>query len=204
MVLSSGIKHISSYALTVEPKTALESLIKKGMIEDVSDLQAQEQFYILVEELSKHNFTHYELSNFAKDGAFSINNSSYWQGKSYLGVGPSAHSFNGKQRSWNVKNNSKYISAIRQNKLPIERELLSITDQYNEYVMTGLRTIWGVSLEKVTKEFGKEYHTYLLLQSEKYRAEELLYIEDEKLKTTQKGKFLSDGISADLFKLDMT
>jgi oxygen-independent coproporphyrinogen-3 oxidase len=103
-----------------------------------------------------------------------------------------------------VKNNSKYMSAIQQNKLPIEREILSITDQYNEYVMTGLRTIWGVSLEKVTKEFGKEYHTYLLLQSEKYRAEELLYIEDEKLKTTQKGKFLSDGISADLFKLDLS
>ena len=202
MVLSSGITHISSYALTVEPKTALESLIKKGMIEDVSDLQAQEQFYILIEELSKHNFTHYELSNFAKGGAFSINNSSYWKGKSYLGIGPSAHSFNGKQRSWNVKNNSKYISAIQQNKLPIERELLSITDQYNEYIMTGLRTIWGVSLEKVSQEFGKEYHTYLLVQSEKYRAEELLYIEDEKLKTTQKGKFLSDGISADLFKLD--
>ena len=204
IVLSSGITHISSYALTVEPKTALESLIKKGMIDEVSDLQAQEQFYILLEELSKHNFTHYELSNFAKDGAFSKNNSSYWQGKSYLGIGPSAHSFDGKQRSWNIKNNSKYISSILQSKLPIKRELLSITDQYNEYVMTGLRTIWGVSLEKVTREFGKEYHTYLLLQSEKYRAEELLYIEDEKLKTTQKGKFLSDGISADLFKLDVS
>ena len=201
-VLSSGITHISSYALTVEPKTALESLIKKGMIQNVSDSQAQEQFYILIEELSKHNFVHYELSNFAKEGAFSKNNSSYWQGKSYLGIGPSAHSFDGKQRSWNVKNNAKYISAIQQKKLPIEREFLSITDQYNEYVMTGLRTIWGVSLDKVTREFGKEYCTYLLLQSEKYRAKELLYIEDEKLKATQKGKFLSDGISADLFKLD--
>lgn len=204
IVLSSGISHISSYALTVEPNTALYSLIKKGTINNVNDMQAQEQFYILTEELSKHNFTHYELSNFAKDGALSINNSSYWQGKSYIGIGPSAHSFDGKQRSWNVKNNSKYISAIQQNKLPIERELLSITDQYNEYVMTGLRTIWGVSLDKVTREFGKEYLTYLLLQSEKYRAEELLYIEDEILKTTQKGKFLSDGISADLFKLDLS
>jgi len=203
-VLSSGITHISSYALTVEPKTALESLIKKGIIEDVSDSQAQEQFYILIEELSKHNFVHYELSNFAKEGAFSKNNSSYWLGKPYLGIGPSAHSFDGKQRSWNVKNNAKYISAIQQKKLPIERELLSITDQYNEYVMTGLRTIWGVSLDKVTREFGKEYCTYLLLQSEKYRAKELLYIEDEKLKATQKGKFLSDGISADLFKLDVS
>jgi len=204
IALSYGIPHISSYALTVEPKTALESFIKKGIIENVDDQQAQEQFYILIDEVSKHNFIHYELSNFGKEGSFSKNNSSYWKGKHYLGIGPSAHSFNGKQRSWNVKNNSKYIAAIQQNKLPIERELLSITDQYNEYVMTGLRTIWGVSLEKVAREFGEQYHRYLLLQSKKYRAEDLLYIEDEKLKTTQKGKFLSDGISADLFKLNVS
>ena len=158
----------------------------------------------MIDEVSKHNFIHYELSNFGKEGSFSKNNSSYWKGKHYLGIGPSAHSFNGKQRSWNVKNNSKYIAAIQQNKLPIERELLSITDQYNEYVMTGLRTIWGVSLEKVAREFGEQYHRYLLLQSKKYRAEDLLYIEDEKLKTTKKGKFLSDGISADLFKLNVS
>ncbi len=201
--LSFGIPHISSYALTVEPKTALASFIKKGIIDDVDDEQAQEQFHILLDELTKHNFIHYELSNFGKEGYFSKNNSSYWQGKSYLGIGPSAHSFDGKRRGWNVRNNSKYIEAIKQEKLPIEREILTITDQYNEYIMTGLRTIWGISLEKVKNDFGTKYYDYLLLQSEKYRKEDLLYIEDEKLKTTKKGKFLSDGISADLFKINL-
>ena len=202
--VSFGVPHISSYALTVEPKTALASLIKKGKIEQVNDEQAQEQFYILTEELEKANFVHYELSNFGKEGFFSKNNSAYWQGKSYLGIGPSAHSFDGKQRSWNVRNNSKYIEDIQQSILPIEREILSKTDQYNEYVMTGIRTIWGVSLQKVELDYGKEYVDYLMQQSEKHRKEDLLYIEDGKLKTTQKGKFLSDGIASDLFKLNQS
>ena len=209
--LSFGVPHISSYALTVEPKTALESFIRKGIVNQVDDEQVQEQFYILIDELEKTNFIHYELSNFGKEGFFSRNNSAYWQGKSYLGIGPSAHSFNGKQRSWNVRNNSKYINAIQKDELPIEREVLSRTDQYNEYVMTGLRTIWGVSLERVKLDFGNQYYEYLLLQSEKHRKEDLLYIEpacqadkEGKLKTTQKGKFLSDGIASDLFKLNLS
>lgn len=200
--LSFGIPHISSYALTVEPKTALESFIKKGTIAKINDEQAQEQFHILIHELEKVNFVHYELSNFGKKGFFSKNNSAYWQGKSYLGVGPSAHSFDGNQRSWNVRNNSKYIQAIQKNELPLEREVLSKTDRYNEYIMTGLRTIWGVSLEKINHDFGKPYHDYLMTQSAKHRKEQLLYIEEGKLKTTPKGKFLSDGISADLFMLN--
>ncbi len=203
IALSYGIPHISSYALTVEPKTALESYIKKGIIDEVDDEHAQEQFDILTQELGEANLIHYELSNFGKEGFFSKNNSAYWQGKSYLGIGPSAHSFDGKQRSWNVRNNSKYIQAIQKESLPIEREILSKTDQYNEYIMTGLRTIWGVSLERVKTNFGVKYFNYLLLQSEKYREEDLLYIENGKLKTTQKGKFLSDGISSDLFKLNL-
>lgn len=202
--LSFGIPHISSYALTVEPKTALASFIEKGVIDSVNDEQAQRQFHILLEVLNSNDFIHYELSNFGKEYFFSKNNSSYWQGKSYLGIGPSAHSFDGTKRGWNVRNNSKYIEAIQQNQLPIERETLSVTDQYNEYVMTGLRTIWGVSLEKVKSDFGEKYCDYLLLQSEKHRAEDLLYIEDEKLKTTKKGKFLSDGIASDLFKLNLS
>lgn len=202
--LSYGVPHISSYALTVEPKTALESFIKKGLIDEVNDKQAQEQFHILIDELENANFIHYELSNFGKEGFFSKNNSAYWQGKTYLGIGPSAHSFDGKQRSWNINNNSKYIASIRQRELPIEREILSKTDQYNEYVMTGLRTVWGVSLEKIKTDFGKQYLEYLLMQSEKHREEELLYIEGDKLKTTPKGKFLSDGIASDLFKLNLS
>lgn len=200
--LSFGVQHISSYALTVEPKTALETFIKKGTIAPVNDEQTQEQFTILLKELDANDFVHYELSNFGKEDFFSKNNSAYWKGKSYLGIGPSAHSFDGKQRSWNVRNNSKYIKTIQNNELPIEREMLSITDQYNEYIMTGLRTIWGVSLEKVAHEYGKTYLEYLTFQSNKYITQQLLYIDEGILKTTQKGKFLSDGIASDLFKIN--
>lgn len=202
LALSYGIPHISSYALTVEPKTALESFIKKGLIDAVDDDQAQEQFHSLITALDAHGFVHYELSNFGKDGFFSRNNSAYWQGKPYLGIGPSAHSFDGNVRGWNIRNNSKYINAIEDNLLPMETETLTRTDKYNEYVMTGLRTIWGVSLEKVTADFGETYKDYLLLQAEPFINQHLLYIEDEKLLVTKKGKFLSDGIASDLFKIN--
>ncbi|WP_435801046.1 radical SAM family heme chaperone HemW [Polaribacter sp.] len=201
--LSFGVPHISSYALTVEPKTALASFIKKGIIKNVDDEKSQEQFLILIDELEKAGFLHYETSSFGKEGFFSKNNSSYWLGKSYLGIGPSAHSFDGKQRSWNVRNNTTYIKVIQQNKLPIERETLSNTDRYNEYIMTGLRTIWGVSLEKINRDFGHKYVTYLEIQSKKHIEQELLYIENGILITTKKGKFLSDGIASDLFMINL-
>ncbi len=203
IALSFGVPHISSYALTVEPKTALADFIKKGIIKNVDDDKAQEQFNILIDELTNANFVHYETSNFGKENFFSRNNSSYWLGKSYLGIGPSAHSFDGKQRSWNLRNNTKYIKSIQQNQLPIEREILSKKDRYNEYVMTGLRTIWGVSLKKINTDFGNKYLVYLESQSKKYIEQELLYIENQVLKTTQKGKFLSDGIASDLFMLNL-
>jgi oxygen-independent coproporphyrinogen-3 oxidase len=203
-VIAFGIPHISSYALTVEPKTALESLIRKGKIQQVSDDQAQEQFHLLLATLDTEGFVHYELSNFGKEGFFSKNNSAYWQGKSYIGIGPSAHSFDGDKRRWNVRNNTKYITSLEKEILPLEEELLTITDRYNEYIMTGLRTMWGVSLERVETTYGKKYAEYLLLQADKYIVEQLLYIEDGKLKATQKGKFLSDGIASDLFKLNIS
>jgi oxygen-independent coproporphyrinogen-3 oxidase len=202
MALSYNIPHISSYALTVESKTALASFIKKGIIEDVDDEQAHDQFHILKEKLEASGFVHYELSNFGKDGYFSQNNAAYWQGKSYLGIGPSAHSFNGKQRGWNVSNNSKYIRAIEQNELPIELETLTLVDQYNEYVMTGLRTIWGVSLVKVETDFGLVFKEYLIEQSKVFINQHLLYIEEAYLRVTKKGQFLSDGIASELFKLN--
>lgn len=201
--LSFGIPHISSYALTVEPKTPLASFIDNGTIKNVDDDKAQEQFLILIEELEKVNFVHYETSNFGKLGFFSKNNSSYWLGKSYLGIGPSAHSFDGNQRSWNVRNNSKYIKSIQQNVLPIEREVLSPRDRYNEYIMTGLRTVWGVSLKKVKDEFGGKFVEYLENQCVKFVEQELLYFEKGILRTTKKGKFLSDGIASDLFMLNL-
>jgi oxygen-independent coproporphyrinogen-3 oxidase len=200
--LSFGIPHISSYALTVEPKTALASMIKQGKINNVDDEKAQEQFYILKEKLDEAGFEHYELSNFAKPGFYSQNNSAYWLGKSYIGIGPSAHSYNGEQRSWNISNNTLYINSIFENKLPNEVETLSEIDGFNEYVMTGLRTIWGISLNRIEREFGKENLNYLLAQASPYITQELLYIRDNTLKTTEKGQFLSDGIASELFKIN--
>ena len=200
--LSYNIPHISSYALTVEPKTALESFIKKGIIQNVDDDLAQQQFHILIEKLEAQGFVHYELSNFGKPNYFSRNNSAYWQGKHYLGIGPSAHSFNGNERGWNVRNNAKYIKALQENRVPMEIETLSKTDKYNEYVMTGLRTIWGVSIEKVERDFGLNYKNYLLEQATIHLKNDLLYLDDDKLLVTKKGKFLSDGIASDLFKIN--
>ena len=159
--LRFGIPHISSYALTVEPKTALNKLIQTGKVAKPNDEVAQEHFAVLVATLEANDFIHYELSNFGKENYFSKNNSAYWLGKKYIGVGPSAHSYNGISRSWNVSNNSIYLKSIRENIVPHEMEILSITDRYNEYVMTGLRTIWGVSLERIGTEFGGEYLNYL-------------------------------------------
>ncbi len=201
--LSFGIPHISSYALTVENKTALKKLIQAGKIAEPQDEVASEHFMILVEMLTANGFVHYELSNFGKPDYFSINNSAYWLGKKYLGIGPSAHSYDGISRSWNVASNPLYIKSIQENKLPNETEVLSKADRYNEYIMTGLRTIWGVSLDRIQNEFGQKYLDYLLKQSQKYLKDDLLFIENNTLKPTKKGKFLSDGIASDLFYLNL-
>jgi oxygen-independent coproporphyrinogen-3 oxidase len=201
--LSFNIPHISSYALTVEPKTALHSFIQKGIIPNLDENLASEHFYLLVQKLEENGFIHYELSNFGKPDYFSKNNSAYWLGKKYIGIGPSAHSYNGISRSWNIYNNAMYLNAIAENKLPSETEILSKTDQYNEYIMTGLRTIWGVSLERIEAEFGKTYLDYLNKQASKFINDNLLFVENNTLKTTKKGKFLTDGIASELFFLNL-
>lgn len=200
--LSFGIPHISSYALTVEPKTALNKLIQTGKIAAPKDEVAQEHFAILVEMLEANNFIHYELSNFGKENYFSKNNSAYWLGKKYIGIGPSAHSYDGISRSWNVSNNSLYLKSIQEGELPNETEILSTADRYNEYVMTGLRTIWGVSLDRIKTEFGDEYLDYLNKQVQKFLNDDLVFVENNILKPTPKGKFLTDGIASDLFILN--
>lgn len=201
--LDFGIPHISSYALTVEPKTALSKLIQTGKIAEPQDEVASNHFMILVEMLQKNGFIHYELSNFGKENYFSKNNSAYWLGKKYIGIGPSAHSYDGEKRGWNIANNSLYLKAIQNDELPIETETLTISDRYNEYIMTGLRTIWGVSLERIENEFGLEYLNYLRKQSQKFLNDDLLSIENNILKPTPKGKFLTDGIASDLFYLNL-
>lgn len=201
--LSFGIPHISSYALTVEPKTALRKLIDTGKIAEPQDEVASNHFMILVDTLQKNGFIHYELSNFGKKNYFSKNNSAYWLGKKYIGIGPSAHSYDGEKRGWNIANNSLYLKSIQDNILPIETEILSKSDRYNEYIMTGLRTIWGVSLERIETEFGLEYLNYLKKQSQKFLNDDLVSIENNILKPTAKGKFLTDGIASDLFYLNL-
>ncbi len=203
IALSYEVPHISSYALTVEPGTALKKFIEKGVVPGVDDEQAEAQFQYLVRRLEEKGFVHYELSNFGKPGYFSRNNTAYWQGKTYLGIGPSAHSFNGRERAWNISNNSLYIKSIQAGQLPLEVETLSQRDRYNEYVMTGLRTMWGVSLQRIEKEFGGHFRDYLLEQAERHIADRYLYLDGEILRVSQKGKFLSDGLAADLFMLPL-
>ncbi len=201
--LSFNIPHISSYALTVEPKTALKKFIEQGVVPPIDDELAQEHYAILTDTLANAGFDNYEISNFGKPGYYSKNNTAYWQGKKYMGIGPSAHSFDGQRRGWNIANNPKYLKSIQEEVLPMEVEVLSTTDNYNEYVMTGLRTIWGVSLNRIKTEFGEGYHDYILLQAEKHIQEKLLFLEGDTLLVSKKGKFLSDGIASDLFLINL-
>ncbi len=203
IALDFKLPHISSYALTVEPKTALEHYIKKGLIQEVDEEQTERQFKLLRSTLENHGFVHYELSNFGKEGYFSKNNTAYWQRKSYLGIGPSAHSYNGQSRSWNVRNNAQYIKNLTKGILPSSSELLTKTDHYNEMVMTGLRTMWGVSLLAVEQEIGVAFKRYLLEQATSFINQDLLYIENDTLKLQKEASFLSDGIAASLFKLNL-
>ncbi|WP_340064967.1 radical SAM family heme chaperone HemW [Ascidiimonas aurantiaca] len=201
--LHMQIPHISAYALTVEPNTALKHFIDKKVIDPVNDEEAHIHFTLLCKLLEEEGFVHYELSNFGKKDYFSRNNTAYWQGKKYIGIGPSAHSFNGEMRSWNIANNAIYIKNIQAGTLPRETEKLSVTDRYNEYIMTRLRTMWGVSLHEVTQRFGVVYKEYLMKQAQQHLDAALLVVEQGVLKTTPKGKFLSDGISSDLFLLNL-
>ena len=196
-----GVQHISSYALTVEPKTALEHFIKSGKYQAPVDTLTERHFKILQEETEKHGFIQYEISNFGRKGFFSKHNTSYWKGVNYLGIGPSAHSYDGLHRSWNIANNAKYISAIQNNSLPMEKELLAPEDSTNEAIMTGLRTIWGVSLEDIANRHGEKFKEEILFQAKKYLEKGLLYNEQEHLFLRPESYFLADGISADLFLL---
>ncbi len=197
------VPHISAYALTVEPKTALNHYVENEIIHLLDEEQVEKQFQWLCKQLQRFGFIHYELSNFGLPNYFSENNSAYWKGKHYVGIGPSAHSYDGKQRSWNISNNALYLDSISQNNLPQQVEILSIHDRFNERIMIGLRTLWGVSLDEIEHEFGVRYAKHLLDQAQIYINQDLLLVESNTLKTTQKGKFLADGIAADLFLINL-
>ena len=193
------IPHISSYSLTVEPKTALAKFIKNGKEKNVDDAQSAIQFQILMETLENNGFEHYEISNFAKPNQYAKHNTNYWRGISYLGIGPSAHSFNGESRQWNVANNAKYLADLNLNKIPFEKEFLSKNDKFNEYLMTSLRTMWGLDLDKISADFGADYKNYVLNNSHEFLEKEQLIINKQNIKLSAAGKFFADAIAAELF-----
>ncbi|MFN2260445.1 MAG: radical SAM family heme chaperone HemW, partial [Psychroflexus sp.] len=195
--IALGVPHISSYALTVEPNTALKYFIDKEVISPVDDDLAKKHYDILLQKTAEAGYDNYEFSNFGKSGYFSQNNTAYWTGKFYLGIGPSAHGFVENKRSWNINHNLKYIKSINAGELPQETEILSKTDAYNEYVMTRLRTKWGVNLEEIEEKFGANFKAYLLQQAEPHFRNKLLELKKNSLKIAKSGKFLTDGIAAD-------
>lgn len=201
-VKSLGVPHISAYAMTVEQKTALGHFVKKGKQPPMDEQQSAAQFGKLMEELDRAGFEHYEISNFAVSGRYSRHNTSYWQGKSYLGLGPSAHSFNGSERQWNISNNAKYISSIQQHTIPSEIEELSPTDRYNEYIMTGLRTMWGISLSALETEFGYDYRRHFEKQQQQFQDRGWLQQAEQRIILTKNGKLFADHIASELFVID--
>jgi oxygen-independent coproporphyrinogen-3 oxidase len=197
--VSLGIPHLSCYALTVEPGTALEVMIKKNkMTAADAELQAR-QFLQLMSRLQQEGYEHYEISNFAKPGMRSRHNSAYWSGKRYLGLGPSAHSFNGSSRQWNVSGNALYVHALKRDELPFEKEELTDTQRINEYIMTSLRTMEGLDISFVSDRFGEAAGTKLQHTSRKYMDSGKLFFTNNHIRLTNEGKLFADGIAADLF-----
>jgi len=194
-----SIQHISSYSLTIEKNTQLSHLIETKKIIELDEKTSSEHFNLLLKESKKNEFIQYEISNFGKEGYFSKHNSSYWENKNYLGIGPSAHSYNGESRSWNISNNKNYIEMISENKLPSETEILSKNQKYNEYIFTSLRTMWGVDLKRVQEKFDEKIYNYLLLQVVKWKETSDILHTKNTLKLTEKGKLLADAIASDLF-----
>ncbi len=194
------VPHISSYALTVEPKTALDNWISKGKVKSPKEEEQNREFYYLSDFLKDHGFEHYEVSNFAKPGFYSRHNSSYWKYQEYLGIGPSAHSYNGADiRSWNIANNQQYIKKLSTKLLAKEEEVLSKEDQFNEMIMIGLRTIWGVDLKRLKEKFDDRFMEYFQNEIRHKINEGILIIDNDHLKIPEKHWFMADGIASDLF-----
>ncbi|MBI2270103.1 MAG: radical SAM family heme chaperone HemW [Bacteroidetes bacterium] len=193
-----NVQHISCYALTVEPRTALHHSIMTGKSKNVDDEKTAQQFELLIAEMKRNDFTQYEISNFCKEGFYSRHNSNYWLKENYLGLGPSAHSYNGDSRQWNVRNNNLYIKALQESELNFEKEILTPDQQYNEYILTSLRTIWGIDLNRI-KQYGENYLANCTKEAEAYIKSGDITLQDSRLYLTDKGKLLADKISSDLF-----
>lgn len=197
-----GIPHISAYALTVEPRTALEIAINKGTKTAVSEEQSVEHLKLTLNFLNEKNYINYEISNFCKDGFISIHNSNYWRDEMYLGIGTSAHSYNKLSRQWNVSNVKKYIEIIGNGILPFEKEILSKEQKFNEYLLLGMRTIWGCDLSYIYNVIGAEMHKSFMLKADKFIKQKLIKQENDIICLTEEGKLFADGISSEFFILD--
>lgn len=196
---ASDIPHLSAYSLTVEQKTPLDLLIRKGKYARLDDQQSIGHFKILLEQARQNGFIHYEISNFAREGHYSRHNSLYWLGGHYLGLGPSAHSYNGYSRQWNVSNITKYIQLDDFHTTVEEKEILTPNQRYNEYVMTSLRTIWGCDTMHILNVFGRDYESDFIRNAQKYLENNHLYCDGSKYFLTDEGKLFADGIAAGLF-----
>jgi len=197
--IALGITHLSCYALTVEPGTALAHMINKHKTLDVNTGDQARQFLLLMDWMQAAGYEHYEISNYALPGRRSRHNSSYWQGASYLGLGPSAHSFNGESRQWNIANNALYIKSLKEDKVPFEVEHLTGAQRLNEYIMTSLRTMEGLNLNYVTNHFGEKASSKLKQEAQQFIETGKMQLNNGYLQLTKEGKLFADGIAAELF-----
>jgi oxygen-independent coproporphyrinogen-3 oxidase len=197
-VFELDVPHVSAYSMTVEPQTALASFIRNKKQPAMNEQQSAEQFNLLMEAMQAKGFEHYEISNFCKPGHYSRHNSNYWRGVSYLGIGPSAHSYNGEARQWNIANNAKYIQSIYNNELPVEVETLTETNRLNEYIMTSLRTSWGLDIDHLNNIAGGTA-ALLLKEAQSFLEKGWIEKKENKITLTQTGKLYADHIAAELF-----
>jgi len=199
-IIKLNIQHISAYHLTYEDKTVFKNYLKKGTLRELPDTISQKQFVYLTKFLENNGFEQYEISNFAKNNLYSNHNSNYWFGVEYIGLGPSAHSYNKNTRQWNVANVKKYITEIENNNIFFEKEILTINDKYNEYLLTSLRTIWGVDLDLIKAQFGNTYLTYFINSVDKYMRLKYVYKQKNIIYLHKYYWFLSDKIISELMK----
>lgn len=197
------VPHISAYAMTVEPRTALASFIYRGKQQALDEAQSAAQFIQLMDGLEQADFEHYEISNFAKSGQYSKHNTNYWSGVSYLGIGPSAHSFNGQTRQWNVANNAQYLQAIDRKQIPAEIEILTQENQVNEYIMTSLRTSLGMDLMKIKQHFGERYLTTIKQELNRFLEKNWINIQEHVVTLSREGKLFADHVASELFVEDL-
>lgn len=198
LAIDLNVPHLSAYHLTIENKTVFGYYLRKNNIKPVAENDSLVQYNMLIEKLSAHHYVHYEISNFAKDGYMAVHNSNYWKDIAYLGVGPSAHSYNGSSRQWNLAVNADYIAAVKKGYIPFEKEELTKTMKLNDYILTSLRTMWGTDLAYVAENFGVAAKQALVEKAHEYIEATQLMLIDNNLVLTEQGMFMADGITADL------